>query len=143
MRDSSKLPKPNAPPRGVADAPVEFTVISIEGGVWACAPVSERPEVVLTRWRVYEVALPGDTKRTRHFVGYNPQDREGRVSSAIVQFDTATMCGVTQSGRVYELRGKSGWDGDADYTWNRWKGINGVTEAVDVTGEIKNSMEQP
>lgn len=143
MEDLTKPLNPNAAPTAVADAQLEFTVISIEGGVWASAPVSERPEVVLTSWRIYEVALPGGTKCTRHFVGYNTYEREGRVSSAIVQFDPATMCGVTQSGRVYELRGKSGRDGDADYTWNRWKGINGVTEAVDVTGEIKSSTEQP
>lgn len=135
--------KVNALPTAVADAQSKVIVVSIEGGVWACAPVSERPEVVLTRWRVYEVALPAGTEFTRHFVGYNTYEREGRVSSAIAQFDPATMCGVTQSGRVYELRGKSGWDGDADYTWNRWKAIYGVTETVDVTGEIKNSTEQP
>lgn len=108
---------------------------AIEGGVWACAPVSERPDLVLTDWRVFEVLLPGSTERTRHFVGYNTSDREGRVSSAIVKFDPAAMCGVTKSDRVYELRGCSGWNGDADYPWNRWKHINSVTDTLDVTTE--------
>lgn len=105
----------------------------IQGGVWSCAPVPERPEVVLTDWRVFEVLLLGSTARTRHFAGYNARDREGRVSSAIVQFDPAAMCGVTKSARVYELRGRSGWNSDADYVWNSWKHINSVTDALDVT----------
>jgi hypothetical protein len=108
----------------------------IQGGVWSCAPVSERPELVLTDWRVFEVLLPGSTARTRHYIGYNTSDREGRVSSAIVMFDPAAMCGVTKSDRVYELRGRSGWNGDADYTWNRWKHINSATDVVDVTAEV-------
>lgn len=108
----------------------------IQGGVWACAPVSERPQVTLTDWRVFEVPLPGQTKCTRHFVGYNPSDREGRVSSPIVQFDPATMCGVTKSGRVYALRGRAGWNSDADYVWNSWKHINSVTDALDVTADV-------
>ncbi|MDD5336204.1 MAG: hypothetical protein PHS32_20910 [Rhodoferax sp.] len=112
----------------------------IQGGVWSCAPVSERPELVLTDWRVFEVLLPGSAVRTRHFAGYNARDREGRVSSAIVQFDPATMCGVTKSGRVYALRGSSGWNGDAEYTWHRWTHINSVTAVVDVTAE---AVQQP
>jgi hypothetical protein len=118
-----------------------LTLLSIEGGVWACAPVSERPKLVLTDWRVYSVPLPGRTECTRHFVGYNATDREGRVSSAIVQFDSATMRGVTKSGRVYALHGRPGRDGDADYTWSRWKDINGVTDAdtVDVTAEVSGA----
>jgi hypothetical protein len=120
------------------DAAPTLTLLFIEGGVWACAPVAERPELVLTDWRVFSVPLPGLTECTRHFVGYNVTEREGRVSSAIVQFDAATMRGVTKSGRVYALQGRPGRDGDGEYTWSRWKRINDVTdaEAIDVTAEV-------
>lgn len=117
------------------------TLISaaIEGGVWSCAPVSQRPQVVLIDWRIFEVPLSGSAEPTRHFVGYNITDREGRVSSTIVQFDSTTKRGVTESGRVYELRGRAGWNSDAEYTWSRWLGINGVlaTDISDVTAEIE------
>ena len=121
----------------------ELVLVAIEGGVWACAPVSERPQVVLTDWRVFDVPLPGKAKCTRHFVGYNISDYEGRVSSPIVKFDHLTMCGVTKSGRVYALRGSSGWNGDAEYTWNRWLAMNRVTDVVDITADFATLQTRP
>ena len=120
----------------------KLAVIEISGGVWKCRPVSERPEIVLTDWHVFEVKLPGRTERSRHFAGQNITDREGRASSAIETFDAATSRGTTESGRVYELRGSTGFTGDGEYTWNRWKKINSVTDVVDVTAEVKVSIEQ-
>ena len=112
----------------------------VSGGVWTCAPVAERPELVLTDWAAFEVRLAGNSGRTRHFAGYNVTDREGRASSAIVEFDPVTWRGVTQSGRVYGLRGMPGFTSDGEYTWRRWLAINGVTEAVDVTNELLSMM---
>ena len=86
--------------------------------------------------------LPSRAERTRHFAGQNITDREGRTSSAIETFDAATSRGTTESGRVYELRGSTGFSGEGEYTWNRWKSINSVTEVVDVTVEIKKMIEQ-
>lgn len=112
----------------------------ITGGVWTCASVTERAELVLTDWAVFEVQLPGNPGRTRHFAGYNISDREGRASSAITVFDPATWRGVTKSGRVYGLRGMPGLTLDGEYVWRRWLAINGVTEAVDVTNELLAMM---
>ena len=120
----------------------KLAVIEIQGGVWKCKPVSERPEIILTDWHVFEVKLPSRAERTRHFAGQNITDREGRASSAITIFDAATGCGITESGRVYQLQGRTGFTGDGEYTWNRWKTINAVTDIVDVTAEIKGSMGQ-
>ena len=103
--------------------------------LWACAPVEDQPELVLSGWRVFEVLRRDSTERTRHFAGYSETDNAGRVSSAIMQFDPATMRGVTSSGRVYGLRGKPGLGSDAEYTWNAWKRFGGVRDAVDVTAE--------
>ena len=126
----------------IAGTQPKLAVIAISGGVWKCAPVSERPEIVLADWQVFEVKLPGRTERSRHFAGQNITDREGRTSSAITIFDAATSRGTTESGRVYELRGSTGFSGDGEYTWSRWKSINSVTDVVDVTAEIKNLIGQ-
>ena len=132
----------NAVPTAIAGTQTKLAVIEISGGVWKCAPVTERPEIVLTNWHVFEVKLPGRTERSRHFAGQNITDREGRASSAIVTFDAVTGCGMTESGRVYQLRGSTGLAGDGEYTWNRWKGINSVTGVVDVTAEIRKLIGQ-
>lgn len=99
--------------------------------IWKATPIDQTPEITLSSWKVYE--LPnGD----RHFVGYNETEREGRVSSRIESFDSATLKGVTQSGRVYQLIGDSGRDGDADYVWSAWKKINSVEKYKDVSESV-------
>ena len=120
----------------------KLAVVEISGGVWKCRPVDERPEIILTYWHVFEVKLPGRTERSRHFAGQNITDREGRASSAIIIFDAANNRGTTESGRVYELRGNTGFSGDGEYVWKRWKSINSVTDVVDITAEIKKMMKQ-
>lgn len=132
----------NTVPTAIAGTQPKLAVIEISGGIWKCRPVSERPEIVLTDWQIFEVKLPGRIERTRHFAGQNITDREGRSSSAIETFDAATGCGITESGRVYQLQGRTGFTGDGEYTWGRWKSINSVTDVVDVTAEIKVLMEQ-
>jgi hypothetical protein len=42
-------------------------------------------------------------------------DRQGRASSAIVEFDPDTLTGVTESGRVYQLRGRPSMEGDGQH----------------------------
>jgi hypothetical protein len=99
--------------------------------IWRTRAVNDEPQIVLTHWSVRE--LPdGD----RHFVGYNISYPEGRVSSKILEFDPETMRGKTRSGRVYQLDGKPGYHGDAEYVWGAWKRINKVESYQDVTEEI-------
>lgn len=97
--------------------------------IWNIRPIEEEPESKLTHWSIREVQLPGEEGSTRHFVGelasWHP---EGRVSSPIVDFDPKTMCGVTRSGRVYQLIGPSGNSSDADYVWARWCALNHVVD---------------
>jgi len=96
--------------------------------VWRATPISETPEIVLSNWLVKE--LPnGD----RHFVGYNETEREGRVSSKIVEFDKDSMKGKTRSGRVYHLVGPSGHDPEGEFVWSGWRRHNKVTSEVDIT----------
>jgi hypothetical protein len=97
--------------------------------IWATTSVNSVPEIELRSWSVFEVASDEWENRTRHFVGYNVTECEGRVSSAIVQWDAATRRGVTASGRVYQLVGETGFDWDAQYVWSRWKDLNRITVA--------------
>jgi hypothetical protein len=132
----------NAGLAAVAGTQPKIAVIAISGGVWIPAPVSIRPEIVLMGWHVYEVQLPGLEARTRHFAGQNVTDHEGRASSAITTFDAANSRGITQSGRVYQLHGGTGFTGNGEYTWCQWLSVNSATDVVDVTAEIQKMMEQ-
>lgn len=99
--------------------------------VWTTIPVTDQPELTLDGWSIFE--LPdGDC----HFVGWAIENREGRVSSRIDEFDVKTMCGVTSTGRVYKLQGIPGINSDAEYTWNRWRRINDVDTFVDVSRTV-------
>jgi len=100
--------------------------------VWKVIPIEHDPEVVLDNWEIFEVesALWSDT--TRHFAGYDIRGAEGRVSSAITSFDTVTMRGITSSGRVYQLRGRSGLEGEGRYVWRRWCQINEIQKITPV-----------
>ena len=104
----------------------------IEASVWSASSLTEVPEIELTRWQVMQ--LPhGD----RHFVGWNATEREGRVSSKIVEFDAPMRRGRTFSGRVYQLRGPPGHDGDGGYTWGRWMKANAVGGCTDASAEVQ------
>ncbi len=100
-------------------------------GIWKASSVSATPEIVLNNWKVYELT---GTRPTRHFVGYNETEREGRVSTAIVSFDQSTLTGKTQSGRTYCLVGPSCQDPDGEYVWRNWTDWNEV-EYKDVSDE--------
>lgn len=96
-------------------------------------PPSTIPELVLTRWQVYKVKSNLWEGTTNHFVGYNLTEGYGRVSSAIVSYDKDQKLGVTESGRIYHLKGDSGLDRDADYVWGVWCSRNEITEIVTVS----------
>lgn len=110
--------------------------------VWSISPVKDRPDVTLTDWAVFEVPLNGpDQPWTRHLAGWSCEDSQGQVCSPVQQFDPATASCVTQSGRVYRLRGRPGMCADARYVWNRWKAIQGVTDERDVTREVLDAIQ--
>jgi len=74
-------------------------------------------------------------------VGWCIENREGRVSTAIASFDPASARVVTQSGRIYALAGPPGTNLDAEYTWARWKALNDVASATDVTLAVWAEIE--
>lgn len=85
----------------------------ITGGVWAVPAVSEQPRVRLLKWSVR------DTVKGRVFVGWDIDNQEGRVSTVIQDFDREACCGVTKSGRIYQLIGPPGCNSDAEFVWSR------------------------
>ena len=101
--------------------------------IWTTLPVEDEPSVTITDWRIFEVIGGGRT--TRHFVGYNDSEQEGRVSSAIQNFDIATMKGTTNSGRVYQLSGRPYYNREAGYVWDYWKKLNEIENEKDVTDD--------
>jgi len=96
--------------------------------VWRPRPAAEMPRIPLSRWHIFETQ-----DGTRHFVGVDMFDSSGRVSSAIVSFDRATMRGTTETGRIYELVGRKGSSLNVDYVWMRWCELYGVSSYTDVT----------
>lgn len=99
--------------------------------IWITPSVDLQPSVTLVRWRIFRTET-GES----HFVGYCLENYEGRVSSAIQQFDPVSLRGVTESGRVYELSGPPGFDEDAMYVWGVWQRVIHVLSSADVTDEL-------
>lgn len=105
--------------------------------IWAVGPVDVVPEKWLECWSVFKVTHAQNNPEAFafHFVGWNVRDREGAVSSKIMQFDPQSMSGVTNSGRVYQLMGVPGSDPDADYVLRNWARMCQV-DVVDATQEF-------
>lgn len=99
--------------------------------IWLVPGVELEPSIHLVRWRIFQ----RDNGKA-HFVGYYPQGFEGRVSSAIQSFVPLTRCGVTQSGRVYQLVGWPGFDPDAMQLWELWSRAKGWENCADVTDDV-------
>lgn len=105
--------------------------------IWKPSTVQQEPHTKLTQWRVMEVSAEfNNFNPTIHLVGY--AGYEGRVCSAVQNYDPKSKRAVTQSGRVYELVGSSGYNRDALYTWDRWANNVGESAVIeDVTKEYE------
>jgi hypothetical protein len=104
--------------------------------VWKPSPIEQTPAIDVGAWKVYEAEFEDGTKQ-RHIVGYNLTEQEGRVSSAIIDFDPETYTCTTCKGRKYRLVKNYHCDpnNDAAYVWDFWQRFNKVVNAVDVTRE--------
>jgi len=111
----------------------------IRSSIWSTPSVSAQPVIILERWRVLEVDnQQGQVQR--HFVGFNVEDCEGRVSTAIQQFDPVTGQGVTKSGRTYKLIGNPGYDSDGAWVWAYWSRVHKLANERDLSGELWAAM---
>ncbi len=90
----------------------------------------KRPKVWLVRWHVMRTNLG-----TRHFVGHSVEDDKAYVSTPIVRYHVAKRTGVTSNGRPYTLVGPPGYDEEAEFVWQHYVRLWGVTHVVDVSAE--------
>jgi len=116
------------------DSNAELMQNLIGSSVWKTPPPSEQLSLSLARWSVMETQTVD-----HHLVGYNLGDREGRVSTAIVEFDPVTSKATTRSGRIYHLVGKSGYDSDGSWVWENWSRANRLS-GKDVTEQYEKRI---
>ncbi len=90
--------------------------------IWSASSVQSEPQKWLDNWQIYKTVKAKIQPELfgYHFVGYDVRGGHGAVSSKIDKFDPVTMCGVTRSGRVYQLLGMPGVNPDAQYTLDAW-----------------------
>lgn len=101
---------------------------------WTLIEILEEPARTLDAWCVFEVPFDGPGQPwTRHFVGFRREGCTGQVSSPVEQLDPARRRGRTRSGRVYELAGGSGLNGDAFAAWGHWKASRHIRDERDIT----------
>jgi hypothetical protein len=103
-------------------------------------PPSESDETVrLESWSIRQ--FEGGA---RHFVGFSLETHDGRVSTAITELNVEAKTARTSSGRKYELVGPSGYNGDAEYVFNRVKAIIGDGQTwKDVSEELIPGSRRP
>lgn len=111
---------------------VELAMEALTNSIWRPASVTDEPETRLGSWQVYEVAADFNNRApTIHLVGWTGY--EGRVCSAVQEFDKTTMKCRTRSGRVYELVGPPGFNRDAEHTFGMWLQRTGNPEIRCIT----------
>lgn len=105
--------------------------------IWAQPPVNVVPAKMLDSWAIVKVveANISPEQFEFHFVGRDVNECNGAVSSKIVEFYPQQMQGKTQSGRIYQLVGRPGPDGDAEYVLRNWCCFNQVV-TVDATQDF-------
>lgn len=99
--------------------------------VWPAASISDEPELALVRWRILET-----DRGSRHIVGARADDLTGRISTPIVQCDPVCRMATTESGRIYHLNGEPRHSGDAEYLWQLFCEVHGVTQFTDVSATV-------
>ncbi len=92
------------------------------------------PPVTLRRWQVIEVTTQGGA-RSRHLLGHDVANDEGRVSSAVVDFKLDSMIATTASGGRYRLAGLPGHSRRVQPLWEQWCRDGGVVTQRDVTND--------
>ncbi len=117
--------------------PTNLGLTGLIGGVWTVPGVDQEPVIRLECWMVFRLDN-GD----QHLVGWNGASREGRVSSRVEAFDASTRQALTKTGRVYELCGRDGQNGDGLYVWQRWMQARGLEHVEDATQEFVRRIEE-
>lgn len=107
---------------------------------WSMPSVTREPEVRLLRWRIFRLTL--DDQRWDVLIGWDCQNRCGRCSTPVVEFDPVRRSVRTRSGRRYHLEGKPSFDDDALYVFEArfGAGVPGGWQKDDVTNEYSDQL---
>ncbi len=97
--------------------------------------------ISLLQWRVMEVVTPSGA-RSRHVWGHNIANSQGRASTAIVAFDSATMTATTASGSLYILMDQPGDSPSGKAAWEKWRSERKIISESDVSSEYLKTLEQ-
>jgi len=108
--------------------------------IWPVDSVEVQPSIHISNWSIRAVIYNTSEMVTHHIVGYSEDTYEGRVSSAIIDFDPASRIVSTQSGRKYILVGKVGYDSDGEHVWRSWKYVNQANSEFDVTDKYTEKL---
>lgn len=103
------------------------------GYIWPIESVADRPEIALSRWRLYEISAAWSEAPTLHLVGWATETAHGQVSSPVHHVDPANRCCMTRSGRLYRLIDAPGDCDDAALCSGAWKQLNGADDERDLT----------
>lgn len=104
--------------------------------VWNVDSVELQPCIRLERWRAVRVG------ESRFLIGYNLDDREGRVSTAIAEVDPDSLSILTVSGRIYRIVSMPSYCGDAECVLAGWRRINRVAKkaTTSATDEVLRDL---
>lgn len=117
-------------------------VLRVPGGyIWPIASVDDRPQILLSTWRLYEISAAWSAVPTRHLVGWADEAAHAQVSSAVEQIDPAQRGCVTRSGRLYRLIGAPGSTVETAFVWDTWKVVNGVKGEREVTDDLFRAFD--
>ena len=103
--------------------------------IWKPPGIDEEPRTKLTHWQAYLVkgGFGPEGGDTIHFCGWTGWT--GRVCSAVQSYDKESHCGITQSGRIYELSGEPCFNIDALYVWYCWLANANNPETVNISDQ--------
>ena len=105
--DPGGAPERDAQSRKSASDEIVAQVRELLREVRRAPPVDAEPTATLIRWGVARAG------RYHHLIGWCVGHRQGRISSPVVRWIVGERRAVTQSGSIYEVAGKPGWDAAA------------------------------
>lgn len=94
----------------------------------------------LSQWKIFEVALPGRTDRTRHFAGYSLALRVPKITGPIAQFDPTKKRGVDERGNEFALIGLSRVSTDVEPAWLAWVADQHARDVKDISRDVTKML---
>lgn len=103
---------------------------------WTPDHAQSESRLVLVRWRAWEVQVPVYNAPSWHLVGYLPDEKSAKVSSALayVHLDAAEVS--TKTGKTYVIEAAPGIDANATHLWENWRREHSAVVLREVTTDV-------